>query len=387
MRFSISHKKFLPILFVYHLGFIILSYFYTLKKGGDANLYWFQTASATNTSWFDHLGIGTDLMLLINYLFAVLLNLPFWFGFLLYGCIGFLGILQLLRLCKAWVGEEVRFFGINALPLFFFLPNMHMWTAGITKETLCFLAIATILLKIYKEHYRSLVLWVSFVFLFLLRPHVGMMLLFSIGVVLLWVKQGKPLLKVGLTVGMAVLLAGGYILFLQLSQIKSLHWGRLLRFNEGSILSFRDSRSYVPMLEYNYSMKLFSFYFRPLFADAQNLFQWVLSVENLILIALHLFVVYLFVRYWKTVKTDTLFKIVLVFALVAGVLYVQRYANLGIFARTKVMMQPFLVLGLFGVVKFYKSRNWVNGIASQPPLSDARNDSSVQTNSSLTPPP
>jgi len=350
-------------LFIYHLIFIFFAYYNFLQNGGDANLYWFQNPSTANTSWLNHLGIGTDVMLFINYPLAVLLNLPFWFGFLLYGCIGFLGLLQLVRLCKAWIGDEVRFFGFNVLPFFFFLPNMHFWTAGITKETLCFLAIATILLKVYKEHYRSLALWCSFLFLFLLRPHVGIMLLFSVGVVLLWVKAWKPQVKWGIGLGITALLAVGYFLFLQLSQIKSLHWGRLLRFNEGSILSFRDSGSYVPMLEYGYLMKLFSFYFRPLFVDAQNLFQWVLSVENLLIIALHLFVAFLFVGYWKTIKTDTLFKILLVFTLVAGLLYVQRYANLGIFARTKVMVQPFLVLGLLRCVMFFNARKNVGGIA------------------------
>jgi len=346
LELSINKKSFFYTLFVYHLGFIFLSYFYTLNKGGDAHLYWFQTPVAAHASWLNHLGLGTDMMLFLNYPFAVLLNLPFWFGFLLYGCIGFLGIVQLLRLCKIWVGEEVRFFGVNVLPLFFFLPNMHFWTAGITKEALCFLAIATILLKVYQERYTSVALWFSFLFLFLLRPHVGIMLLFAVSAVLLWVKNWKPLIKWGIGVGGTALLALGYLLFLRLSQINSLHLGRLLRFNEGSILSFRDSGSYVPMLEYGYPMKLFSFYFRPLFMDAQNLIQWVLSLENALIVALHLFVVWLFLSYWKSLKTDTLFKILVVFALVAGLLYVQRYANLGIFARTKVMVQPFLVLGL-----------------------------------------
>lgn len=111
-------------------------------------------------------------------------------------------------------------------------------------------------------------------------------------------------------------------------------------------------------------MKLFSFYFRPLFVDAQNVFQWVLSVENLLVLILHLLVVYFFVRYWKRIKTDTLFKIVLVFALVAGVLYVQRYANLGIFVRTKVMVQPFIVLGLLRVFILYQRPRRIDEIAS-----------------------
>jgi len=350
MKFN---KLFFYFLFLYHLGFIFLSFFYTLYHPSDSNLYWFQNATSANNSWLDYLGIGTDAILFINYPFAVLLNLPLWFGFLLFGCIGFLGILQLVRLCKAWIGEEVRFFGINVLPFFFFLPNMHFWTAGITKEVLCFLAIATILLQVYQERYRSFVFWLSFLFLFLLRPHVGMMLLFAVGVVLLWVKKWRPIHKLGVGLGISALLVCGYFMFLKLSQINSLDWERLLRFNRGSILSFRDSGSYVPMLEYGYPMKLFSFYFRPLFVDAQNLFQWVLSLENLLIIALHLFVAYLFVRYWKTIKTDTLFKILLVFTLVAGLLYVQRYANLGIFTRTKVMVQPFFVLGLLRCLMFY----------------------------------
>ncbi|WP_339661515.1 hypothetical protein [Croceibacter atlanticus] len=53
---------------------------------------------------------------------------------------------------------------------------------------------------------------------------------------------------------------------------------RLKYFNDYSILSFQDSGSYVPLLEYNYHEKFFAF-FLDLFFDTTQIYSWTLSIE------------------------------------------------------------------------------------------------------------
>jgi len=141
-----------------------------------------------------------------------------------------------------------------------------------------------------------------------------------------------------------------------LSEIKSFDWDRLQRFNLGSILSFQNSGSYVPIHEYTYPEKFFAFFFRPFFFDAVNLYQFVLSIENLILLTFHLLVLYLAIKYYKLIHLTWLDKVLIGFVIFSFILYVERYASLGIFVRTKVMLQPFLVIVLIKILSQIKSK-------------------------------
>src|SRR5690606_7722090 len=99
MKFKIDqHFYFLLFLGIYHLFFVFISFDYVTKNGGDAFLYWFQTESTQHKSWFNFFNYGTDALLFLNYPFAKLLSIPFFFGFILYALIGFFGFVQLYRL-------------------------------------------------------------------------------------------------------------------------------------------------------------------------------------------------------------------------------------------------------------------------------------------------
>lgn len=44
-------------------------------------------------------------------------------------------------------------------------------------------------------------------------------------------------------------------------------------------------------------------------------------------------------------------KTVFLFTFIASVLYIERYANLGIFMRTKIMFQPFMTVALLMIIQ------------------------------------
>jgi len=351
-RFSKIYKNCL--LGTYHFFFVVLGYYYAIHHPADSQLYWFKREYTTHKNWLDFLNVGTDFILFINYPFAKLLQFPFWFGFLFYGAIGFVGILQFKKLAYKILGtEKIVVRNVNVLPFLFYLPNLHYWTANLGKEALCFLWISTILLKLAQQKYRSLVLWLSLFCLFLLRPHVFLMLFFPVLVVYFIYKKWNWKVKVGVSMLGLFVCFLCYYYFLILSRVNSFSWARLQHFNEYSILSFRNSDSYVPILKYTYPEKFFAFFFRPMFLDAYNIFMAVLSIENLVLLIVHLIGFYVIICNFRSFKFLMIEKIIMGFVCIAFLLYIQRYAGLGIFVRTKVMIQPFLMIVLLNSIFKY----------------------------------
>jgi len=184
----------------------------------------------------------------------------------------------------------------------------------------------------------------------IIRPHIALMLLFSIFLCfLLFGKWQWKTKLIASAVAMAVF-SGLFYMFLQLSEIKRLDFDRIRRFNEFSLLSFKDSGTYVPIIEYPYPYKLFTFYFRPLFNEIPSFYGLVLGLENSLILVLHLVAFVLFLRHYREVVFPLVFKAVLLFSVISGLLIVQRYSGFGIFARTKIMIQPFVMVVLLWII-------------------------------------
>jgi len=88
-----------------------------------------------------------------------------------------------------------------------------------------------------------------------------------------------------------------------------------------------------------------------LFFDIKSLMGYVASAENLLLLVLCLLALFYSVKFYKKIHFSQGMNIAFIFTLIAGLLYVQRYANLGIFLRTKIMFEPFMVIALFCIIK------------------------------------
>ncbi len=348
--FKNIEKQWVAILFVYHCFFIYLAYTIRINRGvSDSLFYWAKTFNIDKYSWFSFAELGTSFILFLNYP-LIKLQLPFWVGFLLYGMIGFLGIFIYIKWIHLVIGKQFLITKTNILPIFYFFPNLHFWTSGLGKEPLIFFGIASIFYALSSNQYKSFSFILGSLLVITIRPHIALMMLLTTILVSFFRKDISikrrfiigslsSLFMIGLT----------YVVF-QMTHIKYLNWERINYFNEYSILSFRYSGSYVPMLEYNWFYKLFSFYFRPLFFDTNSILGVFVSIENAFILLIHCIAVSFILRFSTVIYTEWT-KYVLAFTIICGLIYIQRYANLGIFIRTKMMFQPFTIIALLFIIK------------------------------------
>jgi len=262
-----------------------------------------------------------------------------------------MGIIIYIKWIHLVIGEQVLINGINILPIFYFLPNLHFWTASLGKESLIFFGLASIFYAIASNKFKAFSLIGGCLLIILIRPHVAMMLLTSL--IIIGILSKKYNLKKRLIFVLAsfsVFLGLLYMVF-QLTKIRFWNWDRILYFNNFSILSFRHSGSYVPMLDYSLPYQLFSFYFRPLFYDTHSIISLLASFENVFVLCIHILATFFLILFYKKTNFPDWLKCVFLFTIICGLLYIQRYANLGIFMRTKMMFQPFTIVGLLFIIK------------------------------------
>ena len=355
-----NSPKWYWLLLGYHFLFIYFAFTYRLQRGrSDATLYWFQNAYTSGKSWLDFLNYGADFLLFLNYP-LVAIGLPYWFAFLLYGTIGFLGCLQWFKWAQFVAGSKTVFRNKTILLCVFLLPNLHYWTAGLGKEPILFLGISTFFYALSTHNFKSLQFILGSIIILLIRPHLAMILFAALLTGLFFLKDTNLKKRISLFLSCLLVSALSFYMVLQLSGIRYFSWKRILYFNEYSILSFRNSGSYVPMLEYNYFYKWFTFHFRPLFFDVHSIPMFFASIENLILLLISILTILVCLRYFSQLRFPFWMKVTFIFSILVTTIYIERYANLGIFMRTKMMFQPFLLIACLHLIaqgySIYKSK-------------------------------
>lgn len=348
MKFAVFKKHFPVFLFCYHLLFAYVAWAYILENNGDAVRYWFVGQDLSQKSWFSFFQPGTDVIKIITFPLVKFLHLPFWSGFLLFSLFSYMGFYRLWKTILALTQHNTTAFFIGVLLLL--LPNLHLWTSFIGKESLLFVALVLMTEKVVQQHLQSKAFIASFLLIALIRPHVAFILLISLLLALFW-KGGLSLKAKGWLSGFAAFcLLGLYLVLKKIAFMGPHPWERILHLYDVHIKVLRLRDAYVPLDRYPLPYKLFTFYFRPLPFEKTGWLYQIWSFENFILLMLSCALLYVMVRNFKRIKWD-LFEIFTIFALVLmATMYVYAYANYGLIARTKIMVMPFFY-GL--IVKFF----------------------------------
>ena len=336
-------------LFLWHFIFVFIAWNDRVTRGfSDAHYYWAENFSLAEKSWFSFFSYGTDFVVWLNYPF-IKLGIPFLGGFILYGLIGYFAFLNFIHWITLVLGTSVKFGKINLLLLLFFWPNLHYWTAVLGKEALIFWSLSVLFLGFTTQQFKNLSFVIAVLMLLVIRPHVGLLLLAAGGLAYLITADmpfRRKLKKVFFLLPFAVVL---FYMVLTLSKIKYLDWERIVRFNRGSVLSFSDSGSYVPMETYSWFYRLVSFYFRPFLWEATSFRTAIVGLDNLIYLILHGIALVFLYRYFSKLKQLRMpfwWYTAVFFSLFCGMVFIYRYANFGIFMRTKIMYAPFMVVAL-----------------------------------------
>ncbi|MBT0813135.1 hypothetical protein KIH41_17740 [Litoribacter ruber] len=348
-----QERRVLHALMGYHLLFTFAFTYFILKHGGDALAYWQLSTNvmdAPSVRWMDYFGLSTRFVQWLNFW-------PHHWGWsflgmnLIYGLMGFYGVkLLYLALFQSPIqNDKPGSFLSRNWWLVLFLPNMHFWTAGLSKEALTLMGLGWVFfgLRFWKSSGWQLPLALGF--LFLVRPHIGFLMA---GLVFLFFLL-EPTLdrrwKTGIA-GVGVLGLGLlYPILTSYLVIEDFSWSSLKTLMDFQLdfLHGAEVGSAVDMQQYNLLQRLGTYLFRPLFFDAYNLQTYLASVENLLFVGLSGYGMYT----WKKSgfpSIPPIYWIALLFFLTTTFLFANSLANLGIMMR----MKSFCVVFYLSCIQF-----------------------------------
>jgi len=378
-RFQKSHgffdKKLMNSLFIYHFFFFIVYYTYAYFNPSDSKNY-FDRPQTPLKSWGDFFGTGTTFMDFISYPFINYLNFNYEMMMVLFAWFGFIGFLFAYLFFRENIPVKIKVFGrFDFLVLILFLPNMHFWTASLGKGAPIFMALMIFAYAIKNPKERKFILLLASLIIYFIRPHV--FLFIGVGTVLGYM-TGREKISFSRKLLIYVGMIGGLMLVQdQILAVAGLQGSDDLlsdfeEFSEDRGGELAKSGSGVDMSSYPLPLKLFTFWFRPLFFDAPGLLGLIVSAENLIYLLLFIKILKKdFIKFLK--KSNIVVKMSITVFFLSSLALTFVMSNLGIIMRQKSMVMYFL----FFVIYYYLAQKKYDKIIKKRKLQKAANNLQV----------
>lgn len=231
---------------------------------------------------------------------------------------------------------------------------MHFWTASLGKGAPIFLGLMMFVYAIKKPKPRIIILIIGSCLIYFIRPHVFMFI--AVGAVLGYMSGSEKIpfsRKLMIYVGMLG------VLFLVQDQILAVagledsenfveDFGQ---FSENRASELGKAGSGLDISSYPLVLKLFTFWFRPLFFDAPGIMGLIVSIENMIYLILFTNIIRKdFIKFIR--KSPVAVKMSLVVFILTSVAMTFIMSNLGIIIRQKSMVMYFI----FFVIYYYMAQ-------------------------------
>ena len=351
-------KSLMNKLFWYHIFFIGVYYTYAVYNPSDSKNYFARPQNPALT-WGDSFGTSTTFIDFISYPFINGLGFSYEMMMVLYGYLGFIGFLYAYLFFRENIPIQVKVLNrIDLLTLILFLPNMHFWTASMGKGAPIFMGLMMFSYAIKNPKDRIFTLIFASIVIYFIRPHV--FLFVAAGTVLgymsgrekisLW---KKTLIYIGM-IGALFIVQDTILGMAGLENSDNLVTD-FENFSEDRAGELSKSGSGVNMTSYPLTIKLITFWFRPLFFDAPGLLGLIVSMENLVYLLLFFKIVRKgFIKFLR--KSPISVKMSLTVFLMSSIAMSFVMSNLGIMMRQKSMVMYFLffVIYYFLAEKKYK---------------------------------
>ncbi|GHA30324.1 hypothetical protein GCM10007103_09590 [Salinimicrobium marinum] len=339
-------------LYFYHLIFWLTYYIYALNNPSDSKNYYRNTRAYTG-EWLDLYGTSTTFIDFIAYPFTNWMDLPYVVVMVIFAWIGYLGFIFTYIFFRENIPIKIKLFKrFDFLFILMFLPNMHFWTSSLGKGSVIFLGIMMFVYALKAPKKRWLTLLVGSLITYHVRPHVFMFMVVGAGLGFMsGNKKISMAQKVGAFIGMI-----GLLILIQDKVLAVVNLGG----SENVVSDFQDftstrsqglsedAGSGVDMASYPLPVKLFTFWFRPLFFDAPGILGLIVSAENLLYLIIAFKILKKdFISFIK--KSPALVKMSAVVFFMTSLAMTFVMSNLGIIMRQKSMVMYFL----FFVIYYY----------------------------------
>lgn len=337
-----------------HYHILIGFYYGWFAFGTDTSFYWnlgdkFRVFNFE--SWWDAYGTHNYFVFFINYPFSRLLGLNFWTGTFLYSSVSaWAFILLFLAGQDLFKNSKIRISGVSIWPALLLLPSLHFWSSGIGKDSLIFLFLAMFFYGIRDLRKYVVLVGISSLLLYHVRPHIAFIVLLSSSIMLLLDSKlhfSYKLIFFSLAIVGFVFIYDEVLKFLKIEELNADSIEGLFSTTSGN-LSY--GRSFVDMSGYPYPLKVFTFLYRPLFFDAHNFTSFLNSVENLISLILTITVFSKVNPIKGYQNSPNAIKILLLTFIMATTAFAGALSNFGIMVRMKNMT---FIYFLFFLVYIY----------------------------------
>ena len=378
-RHAFFDKKKMTLLYLYHLVFYGVYTWYAYNNPSDSKNYFRELGEHTG-GWFELWGTDTTF---INFLSYPFYQLGFNYDMLMvtFAWFGYLGFLYAYLFIREKIPIKITVFKkLDLLTLILFFPNMHFWTASLGKGSAIFLGLMMFTYAIIAPKARMRLLIFASAVIFYIRPHVFMFV--AVGAILGYM-SGKEKIPLWQKFMVFVVMIGALVLLQdQILGVMNLQNSENLieDFEAAAEKNSEDlstAGSGVDMSSYPLPLKLFTFWFRPLFIDAPNILGLITSVENLLYLLLFFKICKKdFIKFIR--KSPALVKMSLVIFFTASFAMTFVMSNLGIIMRQKTMVMYFL----FFVIYYYLAeKKYVKLIAlkKKREILEAQNNATLNT--------
>jgi hypothetical protein len=321
-------------IYYWHTIFSFIYLYYVYSFGGDAFSYYMRA-----TTWEGSIAVGTQFIIYLNYILIHIFELSILGCFVFFNLFGALGLLILDSALNKDIYIESPSFSrfIYFLP---FLPSISFWSSAIGKDSLSFLSVCLfgwILLNLTK---RKPFLIVSILLMLVVRPHIALIMVVSLGLGYVLSNHVKLIEKLVLSTGM---LASAWFLIpftLNYTGLNDVN-------NLGSYVAERQSYNTqggggIDLTAMSTPEQIFAYLFRPLPFEANSAMSFVSSMENLLL--LMFFCACVYIKPKTYIKTQINKKALVIYSIISVVLLSMTTANLGIAVRQKLMILPVIFL-------------------------------------------
>lgn len=354
-------------LFFYHMIMSFIFFLYISFDGGDATNYWFFPRKYEFDQLWEILSSGKGspsyYLYFLNYFPSKVLNLEFFTGCIIYGVLGYWGIIFMVVSLKENIPllHHLKHFKVLNFPIYpgiFFLPNFHFWSAGVGKDTLLFFCVCAFIYVLNNVKKRWFIFIPIFLISYTIRPHI--LLFLAAGFFASFILKSRLLIfQKSIIIGIAFVaflpLLDNVLAFAQMDEASVDSFTEFSETKSGHLS--RRAGSGIDISGLPYPLQVLTFLYRPLFFDAPNVLGLMASVENVIWLTLTI----VFLRN----KPIHIFKntsyIILgsfLFWIIGALAFAPSLSNLGIIIRQRNMFLPafiiFAVAGLAYTNKFKK---------------------------------
>jgi hypothetical protein len=341
-------------LFWFHIFFAGVYYVMTLQARSDSVGY-YNRALYEHEHWFSAFSTGTRFIDFVGYPFINFFKFNYEMMMVLFSWFGYWGFVYFYIFFKENIRYKHKFQGIDLITLFIFLPNMHYWTASFGKGALIFLALAMVVYALSNLKTRKFSLIFGLILVYYIRPHIFLFLAIAIVVGIFTGKQKVPFYqKFIVLVGSATAIILMYDQILGFVGLDSQNLVESFdQFSSKRSFELAKANSGIDTSNYPVILKLFTFWFRPLFIDAPGPVGIIVSFENLLYLylALQLFSGK-FIKFMA--KSSALVKTSAVVFLATSFALSETLSNMGIIIRQKSMVMYFLLFIILAFMDYKK---------------------------------